>query len=49
MAGRCSEKKEKKKKKKKKKQEITWAGLIGASQLTILIWLAPHVFPAVFT
>ena len=43
------QRKEGKTKKKKKKQEITWAGLIGASQLTILIWLAPHVFPAVFT
>lgn len=43
-------KSKKKKKNKKTKKKMTWTRLIGhTSQLTILIWLAHHVFPAVFT
>lgn len=38
------------KRRKEKNKTRNHLGLIGdTSQLTILIWLGPHVFPAVFT
>lgn len=48
--GDAAKRRKKKIKKTKKPNKMTWVRLIGhTSQLTILIWLVPHVFPAVFT